>query len=234
MMFRKCTRTRLLAALTTTATIVIGLLASPGSPAVAAVGGDTSQAPTARVVTIPAQVRNLASVNASKGNVIKPSAITAGIPTYHVTSAGALAGIHACLSLGNDGINQGVECADLYAAPKNGGVDVFPLAEGFCNHGSTYPQCANVDIFLNVNLGNGASGTIDEGICGHSNGNCVNGGRNYFLGSNGFHLTGCGGIGTTSEVWTVDWAGSDIELPGSALNVASTSNLGSGHALVCP
>ncbi len=55
-------------------------------------------------------------------------------------------------------------------------VLVFPQAEGFCNHGSSYPQCANIDIFLNVDLGNGSGSPIDEGLCGHSNGNCVNGG----------------------------------------------------------
>jgi hypothetical protein len=234
-MLRKFTRIGLLAPLAAAATIVVGLLASPGSPAVAAIGGHTSQAPTARVVMIPAQVKRLVTDNASKGNVLKPSMTAAGIPTFYVTSAGALAGVHACLSLGTDGTNQGVECADVYAAPDgNGGVYVFPEAEGFCNHGSSYPQCANVDILLNVNLGTGAGSPIDEGICGHSYGNCVNNARNYFIGEDGFDLSGCGGVGTSSEVWTVDWTGSTIELPKSGKNVTSTSNLGSGHAIVCP
>jgi hypothetical protein len=235
MMFRKFARRASLAPLAAAATIAVGLLASSGSPAVAAVGRAPSQPPTARAIVVSSHIIRSMPESASKVKVIKPTVAATGIPTFHVTSAGTLAGIHACLSLGSDGTNQGVECADLYAAPDgNGGVDVFPEAEGFCNHGTSYPQCANVDILLNVNLGTGAAGTTDEGVCGHSHGDCVKNNRNFFIGNDGFDLTGCGGVGTSSEVWTVDWTGSVIELPTSGMNVTSTSNLGSGHALVCP
>lgn len=124
-MLRIFTGRYMLAPLATAVTIGVGLLASPGSPAVAAVGGGTSHAPTAKLVIIPAQIRNLSSENAAQGNVIKPSVTAAGIATYHVTSAGPLAGIHACRSLGSDSTNQGVECADLYAAPDGSGASWY-------------------------------------------------------------------------------------------------------------
>jgi hypothetical protein len=234
-MLRKFAGAGLLVPAAAAATIVVGLLANPASPAVAAVGGHAPQAPTARLVRIPAQVRRLMSDDVAKGKVIKPAMTAAGIPVFDVTSAGTLAGVHACLSLGSDGTNQGVECADLYATPDgNGGVDVFPYGEAFCNHGSDYPRCANVTVYLNVNDATGLGSPHDKYVCGHSAGNCVNNGRNYFIGLDFIDLSGCGGVGTASEVWTVDWTGSDIELPGSGLNVTSTANLGSGHAIVCP
>jgi len=232
-MLRKVT---LLAPLAAAATIVAGLAASPASPAVAAVGGHPAQAPAARLVRIPAQVRRLALEDAAKGKVIRPSLTAAGIPVFIVTSPGTLAGVHACLKLGTFRGNQAVECADLFATPDgNGGVDVFPAAEGFCNNGSSYPQCANVDIDFNVNSGNGLGSLHDSGICGHSAGNCADNNRNYFIGNDGLGLgSGCGGAGTINEVWTVDWTGSTIELPGGTGDtVASSSNLGSGHAIVC-
>jgi hypothetical protein len=161
------------------------------------------------------------------------------IPVYYITSTnyGYLTGIHACLALGNDGTNQGVECEDVYAyAPSSGTVAVFPVAEGICQNlanKSDYPQCRTNGIDFALATGIGYNTPTSTGVCGtYSTSPCVDNGRNYYLGT-GIQLSGCDTTpGDINEVWSVNWNGSAIALPSSRV-VLSKANAASPHAIIC-
>jgi hypothetical protein len=162
-----------------------------------------------------------------------------GIPVYLITPTnyGYLSGIHACRVLGGDGNSYGVECADLYAtAPESGVVDVFAAADGYCqlvaNGSST--ECANVSILFSEHNGAGDNYVATDGVCGHSYGPC-SGGRNSFIGYGYSVVDSCDiSPGSYNEWWTVDQTGSSVQLPVSDRTTASTSNLASQHAIICP
>lgn len=169
-----------------------------------------------------------------------------GIPEYDVPDNGVpycLQNIHACVVLGNDdGLHgalpsQGVMCADLWALDVNGDIYVLAVAEAYCQGPNTsdYPQCAN--IVSTADLGVTGHNTIfgQAGYCGHANGNCINGGRDYFDGEGELD----GEYSSCVQAWT-DLNGTNsgeynnIELPGSDYTVYLIGNYASQHATVCP
>jgi hypothetical protein len=172
-----------------------------------------------------------------------------GIPIYYVVAnqgvspVYCLKGIHNCEALGNDGVTQAVVCADLIAqANGSGDVDVISQAEGYCQNlanNSDYPQCANVEMTSELaDAGAGISGPVTQ-YCGHTHGNCVNNGRNYFYAGEWVlpYTAGCGGPGSDYELWS-DITGhaldTTIEVPVSDSQFSLASNLASQHAIVCP
>jgi hypothetical protein len=169
---------------------------------------------------------------AGSAPLLQPSSYTAnGTPVYHLTPGAAAAALpHACAALGGDGTNQAVECADVVTD----GTYIYPQVEGMCqslSNSSSFPQCA--DVHLNFALYEANVGYVTPtvaGLCGHANGSCVSGGRNYFYYTN---VPLGVGSGQCVEVWTVLFSGSTIELPVSAQTKTSGSNLGSGHAVFC-
>ena len=111
---------------------------------------------------------------------------TGGILIYLIspTNYGYLSGIHACRVLGGDGNSYGVECADLYAtAPESGVVEVYAAADGYCQSvaNKSYLQCANQGILFSAHNGAGDNYVATDGVCGHSNGPCVSGGRDSYI-----------------------------------------------------
>jgi hypothetical protein len=154
-----------------------------------------------------------------------------GTPEYRITSNVVIA--HACVVVGQDGYgNQGVDCADIIAGPNvNGnGIVVFPQAEAICqNSAGDTVQCAGADITFNLNDHQGSPVGKVTGICGHYGGGpCLSNARTYFYDDTTIVESGC-----SSEVWTVVWSGSIVELPQSASKPANVINLGSSHAVAC-
>jgi hypothetical protein len=239
-------RTRSGAALASVAAAVAiacgSLAASPASAAPAAkvprAAATPAKAPFPYHVAVRSGYIHTAGRTASPG--IPGAASTTSIPIYYITPTnyGYLSGIHACLPLGNDGTNQAVECADLWAGPDPtpGLVDVYPVAEGYCQNLSdhnSYPKCSFISLELELAQGNGAVGDIFGGECGASSAPCGTNRRNYF---DGYVLTigGCDPEpGTAYEFWSVVRDDSMFFLP-SGHEVTSPENLASPHAIICP
>jgi hypothetical protein len=171
---------------------------------------------------------------------------TATIPIYYITSTnyGFLTGIHACKALGNDGTNQGVVCADVFAYPPSaslGGVAVFPFLESYCQNladHNDYPACN--EKVIPFTLANGAGQVISAttvDACGPYAGTdtpCPSG-RQLTGGAHGFLISGCDPEpGTIYEMWSVEYGIGLIHLPTTNKPVGGTaSNLASPHAIVC-
>lgn len=238
---------RLVASAGAIALALSGFLATGGASA----AGAAVTAPRGTVVpssvvpaSLPYHVAYPSKTAASDGTIGPDASChincgTGGIPVYLITPTnyGYLSGIHACRVLGGDGNSYGVECADLYAtSPAAGFVDVFAAADGYCQSvaNGSYPECANVSVLFSSHNGAGDNFAATDGVCGHSNGPCVSGGRDSFIGLGYSVVEGCAGAGTYNEWWTVDQTGSTVELPGSDHTTTSTSNLASQHAIICP
>lgn len=219
-MLRKLGRRSLASSLLGAVTIAAAVLTSPASPATASTHSGSLSAPALKIVKLTPKMRADAIASMEKGQTFNAAA-----------SVGLVGGVHACKDLGNDGTTHGVVCADMYAATDSDGVDVdvFPGAEAVCQNSGGATQCADVKLTINVDFGDGFQGTKDLEVCGHSNGSCASGDRNYWVGPDGYRIPRGGGAGTASDVWTVIWPGSDIELPGSAKFVTLPGTFGSQH-----
>jgi len=218
-----------------------------GYPAVTAV--TSAIAPPSAAVAVPS-----AYLNPETG-VVTPATresrlSSSAFPVYYITSTnkGYLSGIHRCRLIGNDGINQGVECADLYAVPDSSdgfpGVDVSAAAEGFCqNLGNTsdYPACQAIDIGFQAAQAGGTITPFWGLFCGAATGgpNCTTGRQSEIADGAGAYIhqdsiTGCvAQPGTVNEYWTTLESGDSIQLP-SGTQVAVGGNWSSQHAIVCP
>jgi hypothetical protein len=217
--------------------------ASPAgpSPSAATSGGPgTSAAPNA---TITATVPSTPTPTSSTSTAVPSGFVNGTIPIYHISPAnqGWLKGIHVCQVLGNDGVNQAVECASLYAFPNNSanptGVDVYANASGMCqnlaNH-DLYPQCNRVNINFSLSGAAFSSSVVDTLACGP--GACVVNARNSAFGTKSadIGLTGCDpATNTAYEFWGVDWSDSTITLPNNTTPKQNSSSLSSGHVIVC-
>jgi hypothetical protein len=231
---------RVLGMVPVAALLSAGFLPAPASAATASVSlvrsAGSTVTTTAEAVSIPASALS---------NTIEPQASSSasGVPFYPISnSGGLLAGIHQCVAISkNDKTNQGVFCADLYAMPDPNdpdGVIVAPIGEGMCQglaNKKSFPQCANVLAKLTINVISQHNITGTQIVqCGHAAGPCMSGGRNLLIAPIGLGIHGCDtAAGGDNEVWNVIQHDSSVELPGSALLVETTSDLGSGHAIVC-
>lgn len=166
-----------------------------------------------------------------------------GFPILHAAS-GQMA--HRCEVLGsavnpNNGDEiLGVVCADIQTYQYEGDVYANASVEALCevNYGDSRvvtTQCAN--IVAKADMSNGAGGRYySTKACGHQNGACPSGRFIHDSPVEKVNTEGgaCGTSPTSiSQVWGIALAGTQIELPGSALTVGVTSNWSTGHFYVC-
>lgn len=172
-------------------------------------------------------------------NVIKPTATASTIKTFIITTGGLLSGIHACADMapGPDSDNHyGVVCANLWAQPgPNGTITVSPAISAYCQVGLTTTDvtCAQIDVEMELGLGNSTVSGFTGSGCGHKFGSCPVNAKYNLVGQPTNVSGGCLGTKTQDEVWTVLLANMDIELPVSDMDTFLPANLASQHALVC-
>ena len=139
----------------------------------------------------------------------------------------------------NDGLTQGVFCADLLE--ETGGTDIVVglRVEGLCQNlsDSTTTQCSNVVVYGGTyDTAGDSSGEYWSAACGHQNGNCSTG-RNYFgLTTSTSYDAIFVDPGDCRNIWGVVFASSPksfVTLPGSGYDVGLASNLSTGHFTIC-
>lgn len=166
----------------------------------------------------------LVSVIVSVVALVTPAANAATVPGRAAQASQIME--HACQVVGIVGDIEGVVCADFVA---NTDGTVSAQVEGICQHESTGAtvQCAHIDISY------GLYSTVKhyydtESMCGHQYGPCPSG-RFIQAGAhtNPFEQATC------YNLWTVAYAGSGVELPGSDQWELLGANLGSGHKVLC-
>ena len=142
----------------------------------------------------------------------------------------AAASLHHCAEAKTtaDTTREGVFCADI---ADNGDGTFTAKAEGLCQTQTvpvTMQQCSNITEHIQV------WNTIVQDddftrICGHTHGPCPSPPNRYINGK-----TYIVPSGVCHEVWTVVVAASSpITLPGSGKNAFLSTNLSSGHIVVC-
>jgi hypothetical protein len=168
--------------------------------------------------------------------------VAAGVPWYVFSSnaGGCLSSSHVCRTIGSDGTTRAIECADTYADTGNATseqpVSAFPVASVFCQTISTGQtvQCASMEVQFNLYDGWQDNTALYTYQCGNGSAPCDATGsstpRNMVIG-NGFEFPNQPSDLQENEVWTEIWSVS-VRLPGSSDSVGTTSNFGSGHAVV--
>lgn len=179
------------------------------------------------VSVLAAPAANAATVNAADGTAIHQitSSTSSTTQIYEIA--------HTCAKgtdAGADTDHEGVFCADLDAEVlSDGSVEVWPEAEGSCQmlpESGKFVLCANVTLDYEIADSVGDVDVQQQAECGHLYGVC--GTPRYDVYGAGY-LVPAGGC---ANVWSVVLAGSQIELPGSAVDSNLAANLGSGHVYV--
>jgi len=197
----------------------------------------------AAALSLAAPPRAMASAGAFWGGSIDPTSAPVataqgtaadGTKIYIISkSSGLLA--HTCRSIGTYKDVGAVICSDLYAQPDAtaGKIDVYAIAEAYCQDNSVYPECASASGYFDLERSDGWSTPIAYYSCDvHTAGDtCSATYRNFFEQKQVIAAGAC------PELWTdlmgVDTGGTTtVELPGDVLEYAQ-SDLDTARAEIC-
>jgi hypothetical protein len=158
------------------------------------------------------------------------------VPVYDISDSNYGVIAHSCEVIGTYNGHQAVQCADLYAQPDDGiGVaDVYSYPEAYCQDNG-YEECAEVQLETELATAGNVQWESYQYCQAGTSTLCSKTGRNY-----GTHdgqpreqaPTTCGGVGSKSEFWAVNEAGTFILVPGDHA-IYQESNFGTKHAIIC-
>jgi hypothetical protein len=154
--------------------------------------------------------------------------------------------VHHCIEAGaavnpnTDQETYAIVCADLNTYPDGEKAFADTEVEAFCQveyaDGSAKTvQCANIKIEGEYADGAGDRYTFD-GNCGHQYGACTTGRFTAYSPDISVAMEGqsCGtDPDSSSQIWGLALAGTQIELPGSDFTVTLNPNFETGHDYVC-
>ncbi len=157
-----------------------------------------------------------------------------GTKLYTISSSNYGLIAHACRSIGTYKGVSAIVCSDLYAQPDAtaGKLDVWYIAEMYCQDGSSYPECpfAQPTIFLERSDGWSAGGTFSACQVGGTF-VCSTNSRNFF------ELHQVIAAGACPEYWT-ELAGQNdggpayLEVPGD-VQYQTESDLDTARGVIC-
>jgi hypothetical protein len=163
-----------------------------------------------------------------------------GFPILHASTSDEA---HKCQIIGgayDQNIGQYVDaivCADIKTYVYDNDAWAAGWVEAYCQvEGTTTTvQCANISA-----LGKIYSAPRELGAtwsyCGHQYGACPTGRKTFGFGDTEVNYPGsaCGtNPDDISQVWSLVWAGTTIELPGSDDNMTLPTSFETGHYYVC-